>query len=136
MPDEPARRMARNLHHLMLEESNLHRVADPAAGSGAIEALTDGLCEAVWSEFQTIEAEGGILESLISGALQGRIGAARQALEGSLTDGSEVYVGATVFANETPAKVAVLEAEPWPDPEFRDVALECAPLLPATLVNG
>jgi methylmalonyl-CoA mutase len=136
LPDEPARRMARNLHHLMLEESNLHRVADPAAGSGAIEALTDGLCEAAWSEFQTIEAEGGILASLVSGALQGRVGTARHTLEQSLADGSEAYVGATVFANATPAKAAVLEAEPWPEPEFSDAVLECKPLAPATLVKG
>ena len=136
LADGPARRMARNLHHLMLEETNLHRVADPAAGSGAIEALSDGLCEAAWLEFQKIEAEGGILHSLTSGALQVRIGEARQALEQSLADGGEALVGATVFANATPAKVDMPEAEPWPDPEFRDVALECAPLLPATLVKG
>ena len=33
----------------LLEESNLARVADPAAGSGAIEALTHELCAAAWS---------------------------------------------------------------------------------------
>ena len=41
LPDAFARRLARNCQLVLLEESNLARVADPAAGSGAIEALTE-----------------------------------------------------------------------------------------------
>ncbi len=133
LPDAQARRMARNLHHLMLEESNLHRVTDPVAGSGAIEALTEGMCEAAWTEFQTIEREGGILKSLSSGALQGRIAASRSALERAIADGSEVFVGATVFPSASRADASVLEAEPWPNPAFRDVVLQCEPLVPMRL---
>ncbi|HVZ53231.1 MAG TPA: methylmalonyl-CoA mutase family protein, partial [Pseudolabrys sp.] len=40
LPDRFARRVARNLQLILLEESNLYRVADPAAGSGGIETLT------------------------------------------------------------------------------------------------
>ena len=40
LPDAFARRVARNTQLVLLEESNLARVADPAAGSGALEALT------------------------------------------------------------------------------------------------
>jgi methylmalonyl-CoA mutase len=136
LADAQARRTARNLHHLLLEESNLHRVADPTAGSGAIEALTDGLCAAAWAEFQAIEAEGGILESLQSGALQIRIGAAREALRKAVADGEKPFVGATIYPNATQAKVALLEAESWPDPVLGDAVLECAPLLPTKLVKG
>ena len=78
--DGHARALARNIQHLLLEESNLHRVADPAAGSGAVEALTDALAERAWSEFQAIEREGGLVESLRSGSFSGRISEARQAL--------------------------------------------------------
>ena len=41
VPDAFARRIARNTQTILIEEANIHRVADPAAGSGAIEALTD-----------------------------------------------------------------------------------------------
>ena len=41
IPDAFARRIARNTQTILIEEANLHRVADPAAGSGAIESLTD-----------------------------------------------------------------------------------------------
>ena len=44
LPDAFARRIARNTQTILIEEANIHRVADPAAGSGAIEALTDALC--------------------------------------------------------------------------------------------
>ena len=40
LPDAFARRVARNTQLILLEESNLAKVADPAAGSGAIEDLT------------------------------------------------------------------------------------------------
>ena len=41
LPDGFARRVARNTQLMLLEESNLAKVGDPAAGSGAIEDLTD-----------------------------------------------------------------------------------------------
>jgi methylmalonyl-CoA mutase len=51
------RRMARNVQVILMEESNLHRVADPAAGSGYVESLTEALAEKAWSLMQ--EAERG-----------------------------------------------------------------------------
>lgn len=75
LPDAFARRIARNTQTVLLEESNLFRVADPSAGAGAIEALTDELCQTAWRLFQEIENEGGLLASLKAGAIQGRIAA-------------------------------------------------------------
>eukprot|EP01037_Dinobryon_pediforme_P027168 gene27168-29971_t len=40
LPDAFARRLARNIQSVLLEESNLYRVVDPAAGSGRVEAET------------------------------------------------------------------------------------------------
>ncbi|WP_348240309.1 methylmalonyl-CoA mutase family protein, partial [Salmonella enterica] len=70
LPDGFARRMARNTQLILAEESNLWRVADPSAGSGAFEALTGALCEKAWGLFQTIEHEGGIVASLAAGREQ------------------------------------------------------------------
>ncbi len=49
LPDRFARRMARNTQLVLLEESHLAKVADPAAGAGGIENLTDQLCRAAWT---------------------------------------------------------------------------------------
>src|SRR4029078_6330083 len=40
LPDRFARRIARNTELLLLEESNLAKVSDPAAGAGGIETRT------------------------------------------------------------------------------------------------
>ena len=55
LPDAFARRVARNTQLVLLEESNLARVGDPAAGSGALEAMTHELCTAAWAAFREIE---------------------------------------------------------------------------------
>ena len=56
LPNAFARRVARNVQTVLLEESNLWRVADPASGAGYVEALTSALCEKAWSVFQKAEA--------------------------------------------------------------------------------
>lgn len=64
LPDAFARRLARNTQVMLLEESNVHRVADPAAGAGAMEAHTDGLAAKAWDLFRTIEKRGGMADLL------------------------------------------------------------------------
>jgi len=64
LPDPFARRVARNTQLVLLEESNLAKVSDPAAGSGGIEALTRELCDAAWSLFQEVEKAGGVFAAL------------------------------------------------------------------------
>ncbi|WP_409370747.1 methylmalonyl-CoA mutase small subunit [Mycolicibacterium sediminis] len=54
-----ARRMARNTQLLLLEESHVGRVLDPAGGSWFVEDLTRRLAEQAWTHFREIEAEGG-----------------------------------------------------------------------------
>ena len=58
LPNAFARRMARNTQLILLEESQLWRVADPASGSGYVESLTHDLCERAWTIFQGIEKTG------------------------------------------------------------------------------
>ncbi|WP_273445435.1 methylmalonyl-CoA mutase family protein [Neolewinella agarilytica] len=48
------RRVARNVQNVLREEAYLHRVADPAAGSYYIEALTDTFARKIWAEFQQL----------------------------------------------------------------------------------
>ncbi len=54
-----ARRIARNTQLLLLEESHLGRVLDPAAGSWFVDDLTAQLADRAWADFQTVEANGG-----------------------------------------------------------------------------
>lgn len=55
LPNAFSRRVARNVQTLLIEESNLWRVSDPASGSGYIEAFTEQLCASAWAIFQQAE---------------------------------------------------------------------------------
>jgi methylmalonyl-CoA mutase len=54
-----ARRIARNTQLLLLEESHIGRVLDPAGGSWFVEDLTEQLAEQAWKHFGDIESRGG-----------------------------------------------------------------------------
>lgn len=51
------RRVARNVQNILIEESHLSNVADPAAGSYYIETLTDHLAQKIWRDFQQVHAK-------------------------------------------------------------------------------
>ena len=112
LPDPFARRVARNTQLVLLEESNLSRVSDPAAGAGGIEALTQALCEQAWSLFQEIEKAGGAYAALEQGLIQRKVAATRALRETNLARRKDVLTGATEFPNLHEAQVAVLDAKP------------------------
>ena len=58
-----ARRIARNTQLLLLEESHVGRVLDPAGGSWYVEQLTETLAAQAWSHFQDIEGHGGFVRA-------------------------------------------------------------------------
>jgi methylmalonyl-CoA mutase len=112
LPDPFARRAARNTQLVLLEESNLAKVSDPAAGSGGIEALTQALCEAAWTLFQEIEKAGGVFAALEQGFIQRKVAATRAVREQNIARRKEVLTGATEFPNLHEAHVAVLDVKP------------------------
>ena len=112
LPDPFARRAARNTQLVLLEESNLAKVSDPAAGSGGIEILTQQLCETAWSLFQEIEKAGGIFASLEQNLIQRKVAGTRAVREANMARRKEVLTGATEFPNLQEADVAVLDAKP------------------------
>ncbi|WP_237111603.1 methylmalonyl-CoA mutase family protein [Nocardioides sp. WS12] len=57
-PDLFGRRIARNVSHLLIDESHVAKVADPAGGAFAVEKLTDDLAVAAWAELGLLETDG------------------------------------------------------------------------------
>jgi methylmalonyl-CoA mutase len=114
LPDAFARRIARNTELILLEESNLAKVADPAAGSGAFESLTDELCAAAWGLFQEIEKEGGAGGALKKGLIQAKVAAVRAEREKAIARRKDALTGTSEFPDiaETPA--TVLDTAPAP----------------------
>ncbi len=109
-PDAFARRIARNTQTILIEESNLHRVTDPAAGSGAIEAITDALCETAWWFFQRIEKAGGAADALETGLIQRVVARVRAEREANVARREDAILGTSDFPNLAEDNVKVFAA--------------------------
>ena len=135
LPDAFARRAARNTQLVLLEESNLAKVADPAAGSGGIEALTDELCQSAWSLFQTIEKAGGAFAALEHNVLQPKIAATRAARQASIAKRREVLTGASEFPNLHEPRATVLKVKPTPAEPYGKQKIKFSALMPMRLAE-
>ncbi|MER7762829.1 methylmalonyl-CoA mutase family protein [Streptomyces sp. NPDC097619] len=97
LPDAFARRVARNTSTILLEESHLARVIDPAGGSWYVERLTDELAHAAWAFFQEIERTGGLADALRSGWVADRLAATWEARSQKLAKRREPITGVSEF---------------------------------------
>ncbi|MGW2119461.1 methylmalonyl-CoA mutase family protein, partial [Streptomyces zhihengii] len=97
LPDAFARRIARNTSTILMEESHLGRVVDPAGGSWYVERLTEELAQAAWAWFQEIEGAGGQAAALRGGLVADRIGATWQARSRKLATRREPVTGVSEF---------------------------------------
>ena len=116
LPDRFARRIARNTQLVLLEESNLAKVADPAAGAGGIEDVTEQLCHAAWAAFQAIEAAGGAWAALQQGLIQRQVATVRAAREAAVARRQDALTGTSDFPDLAEAPVAVLDVAPVAPP--------------------
>jgi methylmalonyl-CoA mutase len=107
LPDRFARRIARNTQLVLLEESHLAKVADPAAGAGAVEDLTDQLCRAAWMLFREIEAAGGAAAALASGLMQKKIADVRGKRAAAIARRQDALTGVSIFPNLREAEAEV-----------------------------
>ncbi|MFJ8820008.1 methylmalonyl-CoA mutase family protein [Amycolatopsis thermoflava] len=97
LPDTFSRRIARNTQSILLEESKLSGVIDPAGGSWYVENLTDALANAAWREFTEIERQGGIEAVLDSGALAARLAETWEARQKRLATRKDPITGVSEF---------------------------------------
>jgi methylmalonyl-CoA mutase len=118
LPDRFARRLARNTQLILLEESNLAKVTDPAAGSGGMEDLTDQLCGAAWTLFQEIEAAGGAAAALEQGVIQRKVAAVRAERQAAVAKRRDALTGTSEFPDVHELPVAVLDVPPVEVPPY------------------
>jgi methylmalonyl-CoA mutase len=109
LPDEAARRLARTTQLVLIHEAHLAKVADPAAGSGAVETLTEDLCLRAWALFQQFEHRGGIVASLEAGLPQALIADVATARRAAIACRRLEITGTSVFPDFAEAPAHVLE---------------------------
>jgi methylmalonyl-CoA mutase len=137
-PTAFARRAARNTQLILMDEGHLGAVADPAAGSGAFDAVSGELARAAWGRFNAIEAAGGLIAALRDGQVAGETASARGQLRDALAGGVLRVLGVTDFRAADSPPVAVDQgpaaATPAaPDPRLPGPDSQCPPLSPVTL---
>ncbi len=113
-----AERIARNQQVLLKGESNLDKVADPAAGSYYIEHLTQSIAAESWKLFQKVEEKGGYIEAFYSGWIQDAIVTAAQLRDQNYAQRREIQVGTNQYPD------AMEEMLGKADPEI--IASSCA----------
>ncbi|MEU7482268.1 methylmalonyl-CoA mutase family protein, partial [Lentzea sp. NPDC042327] len=104
-----------NTQNLLLEESHLGAVIDPAAGSWYVEQLTESLAVAAWAWFQELERAGGIGEA--GELVASRIAATWEARSARLANRCDPITGVSEFP-DLAEKPVVREPAPLPDGEL------------------
>jgi len=109
------RRMARNTQLLLLEESSLGRVVDPAGGSAFLEELTERIAVAAWDVFGEFEQDGGVGETLVSGTLAARVADERHRVDSAVATRRRPITGVSEFPDlDEPAPKVVADADGTP----------------------
>jgi methylmalonyl-CoA mutase len=135
LPTEFARRQSRNTQLVLMEEAHIGRVADPAAGSGYVEALTEEIGRAAWTDFQAIESAGGAIAALNAGQISRQVAAALAA-----RPSDPKIIGVTAFppAKDTPVEVELAAARSVAAPSTRLPGPDgaCPPLKPMRIAEA
>jgi len=98
-PDEFSRRAARNTQIVLLEESHLAQVLDPAGGSYYVEKLTHEVARKTWDLFRETEKQGGMFNALQKEFPQKEIETTAEKRKKDLAKGKYVMVGTNSYAN-------------------------------------
>jgi methylmalonyl-CoA mutase len=96
-PSTLGRRVARNTQIILLEESGLARVADPAGGSWYVEQRSDQLARAAWEHLQRLEGAGGIATALADGSLATELATLAEARTDQLARRKRELTGVNTF---------------------------------------
>ncbi|EPH07091.1 methylmalonyl-CoA mutase, small subunit [Propionibacterium sp. oral taxon 192 str. F0372] len=112
LPAAFSRRVARNTQVVLAEESNIGRVNDPAGGGWYFESLTNQIAQAAWTQFQAVEAAGGMAAYLASGEISKTLEDLNAKRAKLLATRKQPITGVSEFPNPTEAAVTTALARP------------------------
>jgi methylmalonyl-CoA mutase len=96
-----SRRVARNTQSILLDESHVAGVIDPAGGSWYLESRTDELAKRAWDVFTELERGGGIAAELASGAFAERLARTWDRRTANIATRTDPITGVSEFPNLT-----------------------------------
>jgi methylmalonyl-CoA mutase N-terminal domain/subunit len=100
LPTEESARIALRTQQIIGYETGVTNTADPAGGSGHIEALTDSIERAVGQYLECIDGIGGTLRAIETGFIQNEIQNAAYDYQRDIESGARIVVGVNRFRQE------------------------------------
>ncbi|HRD65250.1 MAG TPA: methylmalonyl-CoA mutase family protein [Candidatus Competibacter sp.] len=124
VPDEFSRRVARNTHTVLREESHITRTVDPAGGSWYVENLTDSVARKTWALFQEVEKQGGMAKALAAGWPQSQIAGTATKRAANLAKRKDIFVGTNMYPNLKEIRIEPAPVDAWAVQSERAAALK------------
>lgn len=124
VPDEFSRRVARNTHIVLREESHITRAVDPAGGSWYVENLTDSVGRKTWAIFQEIEKQGGMAQALAAGWPQARVADTATKRAANIARRKDIFVGTNMYPNLKETRIEPAPVDAWAIQTERATALK------------
>lgn len=124
VPDEFSRRVARNTHTVLREESHITRTVDPAGGSWYVENLTDAVARKTWEIFQEVEKLGGMAKALEAGWPQAQVADTAAKRAANLAKRKDIFVGTNMYPNLKEIRIEPAPVDAWAVQSERTTALK------------
>ena len=101
-------------------ESGVAEVADPLAGSFAVEALTDALEKGAREYLARIESMGGMMQAISQGFVQREIQESSYRYQRSVESGESTIVGVNRFVSEDRPGIGIHRIDPGIEREQKE----------------
>jgi methylmalonyl-CoA mutase len=111
LPTDFSARIARNTQIYIQEETNIHRVIDPWAGSFYVEKLTHDLVHKAWNLILEVQKLGGMAEAIETGIPKMRIEEAAARKQARIDSGKDVIVGVNKYRLAKEAPLDILDID-------------------------
>ncbi len=112
LPTEDAALIALRTQQILAHETGITNTIDPAAGSYAIEYLTNEIEQGAVDYISKIDAMGGMLPAIESGFVQGEIQKAAYDFQRAVESREQIIVGVNDFIAEEERTIPTLRIEP------------------------
>jgi methylmalonyl-CoA mutase, N-terminal domain len=112
LPTEQAARLALRTQQVIANESGVADIADPLAGSYAIEQLTNEIERRASKYLEKIDAMGGMLRAIETGYVQKEIQESAYRYQRAIETEEAIVVGVNRFQSEEGATVPTLRVDP------------------------
>ncbi len=101
------KRLTRNTHIILQEESRISRVQDPAGGSFFIEKLTNDITQNAWDNIKSAQKSGGIDSLLTSESFVNELKENRKKNEQDILDKKVKKIGVNIFEDPDSNPISV-----------------------------